>query len=286
MGKLRVDMLTEMRLRGFALTTQDQYALRLRALAGYYRRSPAELDGVEVRRFLMYIIDERKLSASSHVGYLAAFNFFYTSVIGRPEVVAGIPYPKVPQKLPDVLSRAEVETLLGCLHSIKLLAVLMTAYGTGLRISEVCALKVTDIDRPRMLIHVREGKGKKDRFVMLSPRLLACLEAYWRHARPVLPYLFPGRGGKKPMTRQAVNRALIKILETCDFNKHVTPHSLRHAFATHLLQDGTDLRIIQRLLGHSQLSTTARYTQLTELHASRVRSPLDMPPEGEPGPTK
>ena len=155
----------------------------------------------------------------------------------------------------------------------------MTAYGAGLRISESCVLQTTDIDRQRMLLHVRDGKGGKDRFVMLSPRLLHGLEAYWRQARPPGPYLFPGAGRRShsPLSRQAAHQALKKVVARCGIPKHVTLHSFRHAFATHLLEAGTDLRVIQRLLGHAHIHTTARYTQVTAQYtrtfARRVGTP-------------
>jgi len=203
----------------------------------------------------------------------------------RPAVVAALPYPKVPLKLPDVLSRDEAETLLAKWHSLKYRALFMVAYGAGLRVSEACGLQVGDIDRQRMMIHVRAGKGKKDRYVMLSPRLLACLEEYWRGARPRGPHFFPGRRAGRPLTRQAAYRALRTLLADGSFKKHVTPHSMRHAFATHLLEAGTPLRAIQLLLGHSSITTTARYAHMTALHMGRIQSPLDLPltvpPPGE-----
>jgi site-specific recombinase XerD len=277
MGVLRDQMVTDMRLRGFSTETQRQYTGRVRTLAAYFMRSPAELSADELRAFLRHVVEERKLSAVSHSGFVAAFKFFYGVTMKRPEIAASITYPKVPYKLPDVLGREEVEEFLAHVRSLKYLALFMIAYGAGLRVSEACRLQTTDIDRPRMLLHVRDGKGAKDRLVMLSPKLLATLERYWRWARPRGTYFFPGRGGRGSMTRQAAHRALKKVLSRCDFKKHVTLHSLRHAFATHLLEAGTDLRIIQRLLGHAEITTTARYTHLTALHTSGLTSPLDLP---------
>jgi site-specific recombinase XerD len=277
MGKLRDRMLEEMRLRGWSKETQRAYTLRVRQLAKYYGRSPDELGWGEVREFLRHAVEERKLSPSSHAGYVAAFKFFYGEMLGRKQVVSSMVYPKTPLKLPDVLSRDEVEDFLGRIRSLKYRALFMLAYGGGLRISEACSLSTMDIDRKRMLIHVRLGKGAKDRYVMLSSRVLSALEEYWRFAQPRGTYFFPGRNSGRPLTRHAANMALLKILATCNFKKHVTPHSLRHAFATHLLEAGTDLRSIQVLLGHANISTTARYTHMTAFHMSRIASPLDMP---------
>ena len=270
-------MLTDLQFHGFSKATQKDYLLRVRHLAKHYGRSPATLGEREVRAYLRHVIQVRKLAPTSQRMYVAAFKFFYRVTLRRPEVVAAIPYPKVPLTLPDVMSRDEVERLLANIHSLKHRALFMTAYGAGLRISEACALRTTDIDRRRKLIHVRGGKGAKDRYVMLSPRLLSCLEEYWRVARPRGTCLFPGRGRSEPMTRAAAHRAFRKAIVLCAFIKRVTPHSLRHAFATHLLEARTDLRIIQRLLGHVRIDTTARYTHLTPLHTGRVTSPLDLP---------
>jgi len=277
MGQLRDQMLTDLQFRGFSKATQKDYLLRVRHLAKHYGRSPATLGEREVRAYLRHVVQVRKLAPTSLRMYVAAFKFFYGVTLRRPKVVTSIPYPKVPLKLPDVMSRDEVERLLGKIRSLKHRALFMTAYGAGLRISEACSLRTTDIDRERMLIHVRGGKGAKDRYVMLSPRLLSILEEYWRFARPRGTCFFPGRGRAEPMTREAAHRAFRKAIAGCDFGKRVTPHSLRHAFATHLLEAGTDLRIIQRLLGHVRIDTTARYTHMTKLHTSRVKSPLDLP---------
>jgi len=286
MGQLRDRMLVDLQLRGFSKATQKDYLLRVRHLAKHYGRSPARLGEREVRAYLRHVVQVRKLAPTSHRMYVAALKFFYKVTLRRPEVVASIPYPKVPLKLPDVMSRDEVEQLLAKVHSLKHRALFMAAYGAGLRISEACALRTTDIDRGRMLIHVRGGKGAKDRYVMLSPRLLTCLEEYWRSAQPRGTCLFPGRGRVEPMTRVAAHHAFRKAIGQCGFTKRVVPHSLRHAFATHLLEAGTDLRIIQRMLGHVRIDTTARYTHLTPLHAGRVTSPLDLPSTREPESTE
>ena len=152
----------------------------------------------------------------------------------------------------------------------------MTAYGAGLRIAEACSLRISDIDSKRMLIHIRDGKGSKDRYVMLSERLLPYLRYYWRTAHPPEPYLFPGGKPGEPITTRAVGRVLRKALTGCAFSKRITVHSLRHGFATHLLELGTDIRTIQRLLGHASIQTTARYTYVSAQHVGRTKSPLDL----------
>jgi site-specific recombinase XerD len=277
MGQLRDKMVADLQLRGCTTATQTAYTMLVRQLAAHFRRSPAELGEADLRAFLHHVVHVRKRAPATHRLYVAAFKFFYTVTVERPEVVARIPYPRVPQTLPDVLSRDEAEQVLASIRSLKYQALFMTAYGAGLRITEACGLRATDIDRERMLIHVHDGKGPKDRFVMLSPRLLACLEEYWRAVRPRGPYLFPGRPIDKPVSRKMAHRVLSKAVGQCAIKKHVSPHSLRHAFATHLLEAGTDLRIIQRLLGHARIDTTARYTHVSALHTSRVTSPLDLP---------
>lgn len=277
MGELHDKMVLDLELRGRSESTQRSYPQRVRQLAKYFRRSPSELGEDEVRAFLAHLIHVRKVAPATHCVYVAAFKFFFEVTVKRPHVVAAIPYPRRPQKLPDVLSRDEVERLLSSIHSLKYRALFMTTYGAGLRISEACSLRTTDLDRERMLIHVRCGKGRKDRYVMLSPRLLACLEAYWLAMRPRGAYLFPGRPGDKAVSRKMAHRVLAKAVAECAFTKHVTPHSLRHAFATHLLEAGTDLRTIQQLLGHTSIHTTARYTRVTVLRTQQIKSPLDLP---------
>jgi len=284
MGKLRDKMEADLDLRNRSVYTKEAYLLRAKHFAEWHGRSPAEMGEAEVRAYLLYLVREKKVGPATHAMYVAAIKFLYEVTLGRPEVVAGIPYPKRPKKLPDILSGSQVEGLFAAIRSIKLLAICMTAYGGGLRISEVCELKPEDIDSARMLIHVRDGKGSKDRYVPLSPRLLSTLRQYWKHARPKPPYLFPGRIPGRSITTAAVEKALAKVVARCAFGKRVTPHSLRHGYATHQLEVGTNLRVIQRLLGHSSVQTTARYTHVSVEHIGRIKSPLDLlgTEEGKP----
>jgi site-specific recombinase XerD len=229
----------------------------------------------EVRAFLLYLCEELKLHPSTLRTYLAGISFLYAVTLGRPEVVSRIPWPRnTRHRLPDVLSLAEVERLLGAVDTLKHRAVITTAYGAGLRITEACSLKVGDIDSARGLIHVRDGKCGRDRFVMLAEQLLIGLREYWRLARPGGPYLFPGRH-RDFISPRAVSKALAKAVAVVHIRKRVTTHTLRHSFATHLLEAGESIRVIQALLGHSSIRTTARYTHVSADQISRTKSPLD-----------
>jgi site-specific recombinase XerD len=207
-------------------------------------------------------------------GYIAAISFLYRNVLRNPEAVEDLPYPRVPKTLPDVPSREEVRQLLGAVRSIIHRTILMVAYGAGLRISEALRLQVQDIDSKRMVIHIRGAKQAKDRFVLLSPQVLAVLRHYWVETKPRGPILFPSRSGR-PVHIDVIRRVLKATLREVSFNKRVTLHSFRHGFATHLLEDGADIRVIQALLGHSTIQTTAHYTRVSTRNFRRVVSPLD-----------
>ncbi len=276
MGTIRDKMKADLELRGFAATTQMEYLRRAYNFAAHYKRSPADMGEEEIRGFILHLINEKKVKPATHAMYVAAIKFLYVTTLGRPNEVAELPWPKKPQTLPDIVTAEEVEQLFHSMKSIKHRAILMTAYGAGLRISEACSLQIADVDSKRMLIHVHEGKGSKDRYVMLSERLLGALRAYWKDARPRGPYLFPGVIPGRPITVSAVQRVMQQVVRGCGFKKHITTHSLRHGFATHLLEAGTDIRVIQRLLGHTSIQTTARYTRVTERHIGRTISPLDL----------
>ena len=276
MGTIRDKMRDDLDLRGFASTTKKEYLQRAQNFVAYYHRPPTELGEREVREFLLYLVNEKKTGSATQHMYVAAIKFLYTTTLTRPEVVANIPWPKRPQTLPDILTGEEVELLFRQIASIKHRAILMTAYGAGLRISEACSLQTSDVDSKRMLIHVHEGKRSKDRYVMLSERLLEVLRTYWKVVHPSGPFLFPGAIPGRSITPSAVQRVLHQAVVQCNFTKRITAHSLRHGFATHLLEMGEDIRVIQKLLGHSSLQTTARYTKVTERHIGRTKSPLDL----------
>src|SRR5438874_1558311 len=260
MGALRERMAVDLRLRGLSPVTQRMYLRCAERFVAYYQRSPKALGESEIRAFLDYLVQEKRVSRSTHGVYVAAVHFLYRVTLDRPWVVRRIPFPRRErERLPEVLSQAEIERLLRAVRRPKHRAMLMVAYGAGLRVSELCALLPTDIDSQRMLIRVRAGKGGKDRYVMLSPRLLATLREYWRLRPPRGPYLFPSPRPGKPLSRMAVFHVVRRAGRRAGLRRRVNPHMLRHCFATHLLEAGTDIRVIQVLLGHRSLRTTARY---------------------------
>jgi len=208
--------------------------------------------------------------------YVNAIKFLYTVTLKRPEEVKGISHPKRPKTLPVILSPEEVLRVFAAIRSVKHKALIATAYAAGLRISEVCGLRITNIDSQRMRIHVRSGKGKKDRYVMLGQSLLALLRQYYQAVRPQGEYLFPGQNPQRHITPAAVRQVMRKVIRETGLSKKVTMHTLRHCFATHLLEAGTDIRILQVLLGHSSIRTTLRYTHITDRLVQKLVSPLDM----------
>lgn len=275
MGQLRDRMEGDLLLRGYSPLTRTRYVWCAKRFAAYYQRSPAEMGEAEVRAFLLHLVESGK-SVSIRKLYVAGLKFLYAVTLGRPEAVAGIPWPRVRRPLPDVLSGSEVERLLGAVESRKHRMVLMAAYGAGLRVGEACRLSVADIDSGRGVIHVRDGKGGRDRYVVLPGRLLLALREYWRIERPVGVRLFPGRKCGTCVSPESVRHALRKAVATCGLTKKVTVHALRHAFATHLLEGGTDLRTIQILLGHNSIRTTVGYLHISASRIARTRSPLDV----------
>ena len=275
MGQLREKMKADLKLRRYKPGTIDGYLQCAKKFAAYHRRPPAEMGEEEIRKYLLHLVDERHIGPAGHKMHVASLKFLYGITLDRPEVAVRVPWPRVPIKLPDILDGSEVEEVLAAIDAIKHRAIVMTAYGAGLRISEACALRTTDIDSKRGVIHVRDGKRGRDRFVMLAQRLLACLREYWRTTRPVGPQLFPGNPPRNVISAEAVRRALRKAVAKTKIRKRVTPHVLRHCFATHLLEGGADIRTIQVLLGHGSIRSTARYTQVSTKHIARTQSPLD-----------
>jgi integrase/recombinase XerD len=277
MSPLRRRMLEDMQVRNLSPHTQRAYIEQVARFARYFGRSPATLGPEDIRLYQIYLANERRLSPSSIQIAVAALRFLYGVTLKKEWAFAEvIPSPRAAAKLPVILSPDEVSRFLDLLDSVKHRAILTTCYGAGLRVSEAVRLKVSDIDSGRMVIRVAQGKGQKDRYVMLSPRLLDLLRRYWKAVRP-RDWLFPGDLPGQPITRFAVACACEKARRRAGITKPVTPHSLRHAFAVHLLETGTDVRTIQLLLGHRNLTTTARYLRIATSAVCATRSPLDLP---------
>jgi site-specific recombinase XerD len=275
-------MKQDLELGGYAERTKDHYVYAVSRFARYYGRSPEVLGQPEVRAYIDHLVKKEKVSASVLKLQMAGIRFVYAKTLGRPEVVAWMSWPQTPAKLPVVLSGTEVERLLAAMSNPMFRAVAMTMYGCGLRISEACPLEVSDIDAARGVIHVRHGKGGRDRYVVLGERLLANLRCYWAAMRPPLPYLFPADDPRKPVSPERVREAVHAAVVVSGLGKRVTPHTLRHSFATHMLESGTDVRVIQSLLGHASIRSTMRYTQVSRAHLAKTKSPLDLlgTPEG------
>ena len=276
MGKLHDRMQEDLLLKAYSPHTQRAYLACARQFARHYLRSPEEMGEQEVRGFLLHLARERKASPATLSMYVNALKFLYNVTLKRPEAVQGLAYPKRPKTLPVILSPEDVLRVLAAIRSVKYKAIIATAYAAGLRISEVCALRVSDIDSQHRRLHIRAGKGKKDRYVMLGESLLALLRQYYQAARPQGVYLFPGQKPQRPISTTAVSLVLRKVVRQTGLSKKVTMHTLRHCFATHLLEAGTDIRILQVLLGHSSIRTTLRYTHITDRLVQKLVSPLDM----------
>jgi site-specific recombinase XerD len=276
-------MLEDMRLRNFSPHTQESYLLQIVQFARYFAKSPDLLGPEEIRTYQLYLTTEKKLAPGSLHVTASALRFLYTVTLKRPGVVAELPSPKKPQTLPVVLSREEVSQFLEAARPLKQRTILTVCYAAGLRVSEATHLKPTDIDSQRMVIRVDQGKGRKDRYVMLSSALLALLRTYWKAERPQ-DWLFPGKLPGQPLTTDAVHFACQQARRRAGLKKPISPHSLRHTFASHLLEAGTDVRTIQLLLGHRSLSTTARYLKVATSTVCATSSPLDLLPVPPPLP--
>lgn len=276
---LRQRMLEDMAMRGLRSHTQHDYIRIVKSFATFLGRSPDTATVEDVRRFQVYQ-RESGMQPQSINNSVSGLRFFFTVTLNRPDLSLRLVLVRFPRKLPDVLSVEEVGRLLEAAPSLKYKAALGTAYGAGLRVSEVAALKVDDIDSTRMLIRIEQGKGRKDRNAMLSPQLLALLRLWWREGKRrnvMLPHgwLFPGRNCTEPVSTRQINRAVHEAAEVAGIRKHVSPHTLRHSFATHLLEQDVDIRVIQVLLGHSKLDTTALYARVATKTIRAVTSPLE-----------
>lgn len=264
----------ELELRGYTASTIQAYTFAVEKFAAFHRKPAAELTADDARAFLIYLTKERQVSFSFYNTHCSALRFLYDKVLELPNAVVRIPYRRRPKRLPVVLSPTEIKELCHHTPNLKQRCVLMTAYSGGLRVSEVCSLRVSDIDSKRMRIRIRAGKGRKERFVMLADSLLKHLRRYWRHYRPKV-WLFPSADGKRPYATRSAQKVFSRAKGRAGIRKDATFHSLRHSFATHLLENGANLLYIQKLLGHSSLHSTQIYTRATTRGATAIRSPLD-----------
>jgi integrase/recombinase XerD len=278
MTSLRQRLTEDMQVRNLALNTQMSYVQQVSLFARHFNKSPEQLGPDDIRAYQVYLTNEKKLAPGSVLIAVAALRFLYKVSLKRDwQFEDVIPAPRKPQRLPVVLSPDEVLQFLGCIDSMKHRAILTTCYAAGLRISEVVSLKTEDIDSQRMVIRVDQGKGQKDRYVMLSPTLLEILRTWWRVNKP-RHWLFPGDIPGRHISKDAVELACQKARRLCGIRKPITPHLLRHGFAVHLLESGTDVRTIQLLLGHRSLATTARYLRIATSKVCSTSSPLDLLP--------
>jgi site-specific recombinase XerD len=270
---LRQRMIEDMTIRKFARRTQEGYIRSIKNFSTFLGASPAKASFEDIRRYQLHL-------ASSGAGAptinhsLTALRFLFMVTLRKPDVVMRLPFVRKPRKLPVVLSPEEVERMLEAAPGLKYKAALSVAYGAGLRLSEIISLKISDIDSARMVIRVEQGKGNKDRYVMLSPHLLGLLRIWWKAAKPQ-GWLFPGQNPINPLSARQLNRACHAAARMAEIDKPVTPHTLRHSFATHLLEQNVDIRVIQVLLGHAKLETTALYTQVATKTMREVTSPLE-----------
>lgn len=283
MGALRKQMDGDLVVRGMSVRTREAYLGAVAGLARYYARRPDQISEQEVQSYLLHLIEKRKLAWSSCNIVTQGLKFFYRVTLKRKESQFDIPRARQPQRLPQILSCEEIVALLENTANLKHSAILMAAYGAGLRLNEICHLRVADIDSDRMTIRVEQGKGAKDRYTLLSPRLLAELRRYWMYYRPKV-WLFTDRAGLEPISDGTVQKIYHHAKVRARITKEGGIHSLRHAFATHLLEAGVDIHTIQRLLGHGHISTTLRYFHLARKHLVGTPSPLELLDTAPPKP--
>ena len=278
MTQLRQKMLEELQRRNYSHRTAKTYLRIVRDFAKYFHRSPDKLGPEQIRHYQAYLFQTRKLTATSVASHASALRFFFIKTLRRHFLSEFIPFPKCPKRLPTVLSPDEVSRLIDGARNLYHRTLLMTLYSTGMRRSELCHLKVEDIDSKRMMIRIHQGKGRRDRDIPLSPKLLETLRVYWRWMKPAT-FLFPGtvKGVRAdvPITANVVWLACQHAARAAGITKHMSPHSLRHSCATHLLEAGADLRTIQFLLGHARLEHTLIYLHLSHKHLQAIPNPLD-----------
>jgi integrase/recombinase XerD len=275
MTPLRQRMIEDMRIRNYSPKTIKDYVNHVAAFARYFGKSPDQLGPAHIHGYQVHLINEKKFSWSSFNNAVCALRLFYRMTLKKDWIIKHLPYGKRPKTLPVVLSKEEVLRLFAAMHKLNHRIMLMTAYSAGLRVSEVARLRVEDIDCGQMLIRVRQGKGQKDRYVMLSATLLEVLGGYAKLAQPS-DWLFPGARAGHYISARTLNRACQAAAEAAGIHKRISMHTLRHCFATHLLESGIDIRTIQKLLGHAKLETTSRYTHVSNAKIRSTPSPLDL----------
>ena len=287
MTPMRQKMIKEMSLRRFSPKTQKSYLSSVTGLARYFKLSPEKINKQMIEEYMLHVIQDRKLKWGSCNTILVGLRFFYIKMLGMDSLFINIPINKKGSELPEILSSDELESLFTVMTNQKHRTLLMTAYAAGLRVSELVNLKLADIDSKRMMIRVHQGKGRKDRYTILSKRLLKELRIYWRMYSPNL-WLFSGRDPEQPLPSGTAQKIYYKAKERAGIKKGKCIHTLRHCFGTHLLEAGVDLRTIQMLMGHSNIKTTIIYLQLSKKHLSSTQSPLDLLeiPEGQNHPKR
>jgi len=274
MGKLREQMKMDLKLKGYSPKTQAAYLGYMKKFVRYFGRSPAKMGEEEIREYLYHLVTERDLGDSSINSAYSALKFFYKTTLCRDWNVAKIPRRKTEKRLPVVLDGSEIKQLLAVTTNLKHRALLMTTYSAGLRVSETAHLKVCDVDSKRMQLRIAQGKGKKDRYALLSPVTLNLLRDYWRQYRP-FSWLFPGRLPESPISTRSIQKVFKDAKRKAGIKKPATVHTLRHSFATHLLEAGTDIYRVQKLMGHTSPKTTTIYIHLRRQDLLKVISPLD-----------
>jgi integrase/recombinase XerD len=267
-------MLEDLQIRNYSPTTVRIYLHAVTEFARYFGKAPDQLGAEHIRQYQLFLIKEKRVSQSTSIQVVCALRFLYTHTLNRKIGIERIPFPRRERKLPLILSREEVKALLEAPRQLRHRALLAILYGSGLRVAEVTQLKVSDIDSTRKVLRVRRGKGRKDRQTLLPAKLLELLRCYWRSQRPD-DWLFPGKDRTRPLSAKAVFLTCRNAARRAGISKPIHPHSLRHAFATHLLEAGANLRTIQILLGHAQLETTARYLHVADVSVRSTISPLD-----------
>jgi site-specific recombinase XerD len=277
MSALRDQLLRELQLRRYSVSTQKHYVTAVRGLAAYYRLAPDQLTPHQVQDYLLFVMQQRHLCWNSVNSIVSGLKFFYGQILKRSDIVLSIPERRTPRRLPEIFSAVELQRLFAAPANLRDRALLMITYGGGLRIGEAVCLQIPDIDSTRGMLRIRSGKGDKDRYTLLSPRLLEELRSYWRRYRPPL-WLFPrkGKNAQKHLSQSTARRIFHRARHQAGIRKGGSMHVLRHSFATHLLEAGVDIRTIQILLGHSSIRSTAWYLHLTRKTLDKVQNPLEL----------